>query len=72
MALPDTLTNNLVSPSNKLQQCHASQNHNIKPYPFNITMARIEEEEVEVDGMDGDSDTGSVPLVEVADGDKEV
>ena len=35
-------------------------------------MVGIEEEEVEVEGGDGDSDVRSVPLDEVVDGDEEV
>ena len=35
----------------------------------NITMVMMEEEDVEVEGGDGDSDAGSVPLAEVVDGD---
>jgi hypothetical protein len=38
----------------------------------NITMVRMEEEQLEVEGADGDSDVGSVPLAEVVDGDEEV
>ena len=38
----------------------------------NITMVRMEEDEVEVEGGDGDSDMGSVLLAEVVDGDEEV
>ena len=37
-----------------------------------ITMVRMEEEQLEVEGADGDSDVGSVPLAEVVDGDEEV
>ena len=35
-------------------------------------MVRMEEEQLEVEGADGDNDVGSVPLAEVVDGDEEV
>ena len=35
-------------------------------------MVRMEEEQLEVEGADGDSDVGLVPLAEVVDGDEEV
>ena len=37
-----------------------------------ITMVRMEEEDVEVEGGDNEGDAGSVPLAEVVDGDQEV
>ena len=38
----------------------------------NITMVRMEEEQLQLEGADEDSDAGSVPLAEVVDGDHEV
>ena len=38
----------------------------------NITMVRMEEEQLQLEGANENSDAGSVPLAEVVDGDQEV